>query len=166
MSITNSPRKTRSRAVRIALIPAVALGLIGGPVAAAGPAVASTSERGCTVDPLKPVKHDNKDRSKVRVDFRIRVDCNGNKTVEIRQQRFNDDHRGRDDLLGKTRFWESFDRRDDSVTIHSYDRVPNLDRRGSEEVYQLVSFRVQSGNSDHWSDWTRWEKSDVAKIHR
>ncbi len=166
MSITTSPKKSRSRAARIALIPAVALGLIGGPVAAAGPAVASTSERGCTVDPLKPVKHDNKDRSKVRVDFRIYVDCNGNKKVEIRQLRFEDDRGRNDDFLGKSTFWKSFDRRDDAVTIHSYDRVPNLDRRGSEEVYQLVSFRVRSGNSDHWSDWTRWEKSDVARLHR
>ena len=54
-------------------------------------------------------------------------------------------------------------RRDDAVRIHSYDRVPN--GPGSEEVYQLVSFRVRSDNSDHWSDWTRWEKSDVARIH-
>ncbi len=148
MSIINSPRKSRLRVARIALIPAVAVGLIGGPVAAAGPATASTSERGCTVDPLKPVKHDHKDSNKVRVDFRIYVDCNGNKKVEIRQLRFEDDRGRNDDFLGKSTFWESFDRRDDAVTIHSYDRVPNLDRRGSEEVYQLVSFRVQSGNSD------------------
>ena len=71
------------------------------------------------------------------------MDCNGNKTVEIRQLRFEDDRGRNDDFLGKSTFWESFDRRDDAVTIHSYDRVPNLDRRGSEEVYQLVSFRVQ-----------------------
>ena len=154
MSTINSPRKSRPLAARIVLVPALALGLIGGPAALAGPAIASTSERGCTVDPLKPTKHNDK------VDFRIRVDCNGNKTVEIRQQRFNDDHRGRDDLLGKTKFWESFDRRDDSVTLHSYQWS-----RGLDDVYQLVSFRVRSGNSDNWSDWTRWEMSDVARIH-
>ena len=62
---------------KIALIPAVTLGLIGGPVALAGPATAATSERGCTVDPLKPTKQDNRDRGKTRVDFRIYVDCNG-----------------------------------------------------------------------------------------
>ena len=164
MSITNSPRMTRSRTARIALIPAVALGLIGGPVAAAGPAVASNSVRGCTVDPLRPVKQDNKDRNKFRVDFRIYVDCNGNKKVEIRQLRFEDDHGRNDDFLGKSTFWKSFDRRDDSVRIHSFDSV--RDGQGTEEVYQLVSFRVRSGNSDHWSDWTRWEKSDVARLHR
>ena len=97
------------------------------------------------------------------MDFRIYVDCNGNKTVQIRQLRFEDDRGRHDDFLGASVFWESFDRRDDAVRIHSYDRVPN--GPGSEEVYQLVSFRVRSGNSDHWSDWTRWEKSDVARIH-
>ena len=125
MSIINSPRKSRLRVARIALIPAVAVGLIGGPVAAAGPATASTSERGCTVDPLKPVKRDHKDNNKVRVDFRIYVDCNGNKKVEIRQLRFEDDRGRNDDFLGKDTFWKSFDPRDDAVTIHSYDRVPN-----------------------------------------
>ena len=163
MSIINSPRKSRPRVAKIALIPAVTLGLIGGPVALAGPATAATSERGCTVDPLKPTKQDNRDRGKTRVDFRIYVDCYGDKTVQIRQLRFEDDPGRHDDFLGRSTFWESFDRRDDAVRIHSYDRVPN--GPGSEEVYQLVSFRVRSGNSDHWSDWTRWEKSDVARIH-
>ena len=153
MSIIKSPSKSRPVGAKIVLIPALALGLIGGPVAAAGPATASTSERGCTVNPLRPTKHNDK------VDFRIRVDCNGNKVVDIRQKRFEDDRRGRDDLLGKTRFWESFDRRDDSVTLHGYEWSKGLD-----EVYQLVSFRVRSGNSNNWSDWTSWEKSPVASF--
>ena len=180
MSIINSTRNSRPRAARIALIPALALGLIGGPVAMAGPATASNSERGCTVDPLKPIEQDNKDRGtdrgkdkdRIKFDFRIHVSCDdkkdgkkdGKKTVQIRQLRFEDDRGRHDDFLGWSKFWESFDRRDDAVTIHSYDSV--LDRRGAEEVYQLVSFRVRSGNSDHWSDWTRWEKSDVAKLYK
>lgn len=157
MSIINSPRKYRPLVAKIALIPAVTLGLIGGPVALAGPATAATSDRGCTVDPLKPTQHDHK------VDFRIFVDCYGDRTVQIRQLRFEDDPGRHDDFLGASVFWKSFDRRDGAVRIHSYDHVPN--GPGSEEVYQVVSFRVRSGNSDHWSDWTRWEKSDVARIH-
>jgi hypothetical protein len=163
MSIINSPRKSRPLVAKIALIPAVTLGLIGGPVALAGPATAATSDRGCTVDPLKPTKQDHRDRGKTTVDFRIYVDCHGDKTVQIRQLRFEDDPGRHDDFLGASVFWKSFDRHDDAVRIHSYDRVPN--GPGSEEVYQLVSFRVRSGNSDHWSDWTRWEMSDVARIH-
>lgn len=163
MSNINTPSKSRSRAARIALIPALALGLIGGPVAVAGPATASTSEHGCTVDPLKPTKQDSRYGAKTKVDFRIYVDCKGNRTVQIRQFRFEDERGRNDKFLGWSTFWKSFDRRDDAVRIHSYDHVWN--GPGSEEVYQLVSFRVRSGNSDHWSDWTRWEKSDVARIH-
>jgi hypothetical protein len=163
MSIINAPRKSRSRAARIALIPALALGLIGGPVAAAGPATAATSDRGCTVNPLKPAKQDSWDRNRTLVDFRIHVNCIGNRTVQIRQLRFEDQHGRNDEFLGRSTFWKSFDRRDNAVRIHSYDRV--WDGPGSEEVYQLVSFRVRSGNSNHWSDWTRWEMSDVARIH-
>ncbi|MCB5291587.1 hypothetical protein [Arthrobacter sp. SO3] len=163
MSILNSPRKSRPLAAKLVLIPAVTMGLIGGPVALAGPAAASTSERGCTVDPLKPTQQNHRDRDKnTKVDFRIYVNCKGNKTVQIRQQRFEDDRGRNDDLLGTSRFRETFDRSDDSVTIHSYDYVTN--GPGSEKVYQLVSFRVRNGNSDNWSDWTRWEMSDVARI--
>lgn len=157
MSITYPPRKTRSRAAKIVLIPAITLGLIGGPVALAAPATASTSDRGCTVSPLRPIEQNRTNR----VDFRISVRCNNNKAVQIRQQRYEE--RGRNDrFLGRSTFWQSFGRGNSSVTIHSYDRVPN--RPGHEEVYQLVSFRVRLGNSNQWSNWTRWEMSQVARI--
>lgn len=158
MSIpTTTPSKARRRSGKFALVSAVTLGLIGGPVALAAPADASTHLRGCTVDPLKPT-----DRSHY-VDFRIRVDCRDHTTVQIRQSRYEDEHgRRHDDYLGGTTFWRSFYRHDD-VTLHSRDWVP--DRRGDEKVYQVVSFRVRVGN--HWTDWTRWEKSDVATLrHR
>ena len=121
----------------------------------AAPADASTSLRGCTVSPLRPT-----DRTHL-VDFRIRVDCRDDKTVQIRQLRYEDE-RGRrhDDLLGSSTYRESLNRRHESVTIHSYNRVRDL--RGDERVYQLVSFRVRIGN--HWSDWTRWERSEVATL--
>lgn len=152
---TTTPTKSRPFGTRFALISAVSLGLIGGPVALAVPADASTSLRGCTVDPLKPTDERNN-----RADFRIRVDCNGNKTVEIRQRRFEQDNRRHDELLGRTTFTERFDRHDGRITIHSRDKVDK--DKGRDRVYQEVSFRVKSGNN--WSDWTRWEKSDVAVI--
>jgi hypothetical protein len=168
MSITPASNNRRLHRARAALIPAVALGLLGGPVAFAAPADASTSERGCTVDPLKPTTHDNwnSKRDSSRADFRIRVECNGDKTVQIRQLRVEDESgRRHHTILGFSTFWESFDHRGNSVTLHSPDHVPNLDRHHSEEVFQLVSFRVWSGHSGHWSDWTNWEKSDVAIVH-
>jgi hypothetical protein len=154
MSITQST-KSRPFGTRFALISAVSLGLIGGPVGLAVPADASTSLRGCTVDPLKPTDERNN-----RADFRIRVDCNGNKTVEIRQNRFEKDSHGRDDFLGRSTFKESFDRHDGRITIHSVDKVDK--DKGKDRVYHEVSFRVKTGNN--WSDWTRWERSDVATI--
>jgi hypothetical protein len=169
MSITPSTRKTRPVRANIALLSVVSLGLLGGSVALAAPAEAKTSERGCTVEPLKPKllhEHDKKDKDRNgphKVDFRIFVDCNGNKKVDIRQKRFEDDHNDRnkkDDLLGKSRFTEMFRGGDKSITIKSEDKVK--DRKGDEKAYHEVSFRVRTGNN--WSDWTQWEKSDVLKI--
>jgi hypothetical protein len=162
MSITPSVKQSHPWRTRLALFSALSFGFTGVPLALAGPAQADTSLRGCTVDPLKPSSHG----STQRVDFQIKVYCRDGRTVQIRQLRYEDD-RGRrnDDFLGSSWFTESFDRHDGSITLHSYDRVPNLDRRGAEEVFQLVSFRVRTGH-DNWSDWTRWEKSDVATVRR
>lgn len=161
MSITTT-MKTRSTRAKIALVPALSLGLLGGSVAMAAPAQAETSRYGCTVDPLDP-----RDLRGNRVDFKIKVDCYGEKTVQIRQLRYENERgpRRSDDFLGSSHFTEKFDRRDDARTIHSVDHLPNLDRRGAEEVNHLVSFRVKD-DGGHWSDWTRWEKSDVVEVRR
>lgn len=156
MSIT-TPTKSRPFGTRLALVSAVSLGLIGGPVALAVPADASTSLRGCTVNPLKPT-----DAGKNLAEFKIRIDCNGNKTVDVRQKRFEKDRNGRDDKLGDTTEWKrlDFDRHDDHITVS---KKANVDKdRGKDRVYQEVSFRVKNGNN--WSDWTKWERSDVATI--
>ncbi len=163
MSITPSTRKTRPLRTNIAVLSVVSLGLLGSSVALAAPAGAQTSERGCTVEPLKPTlvhEDDKKDkndkkRSTHKVDFKIRVDCNGNKEVLIRQKRFEDD-----DKLGTSHFDEEFRGGDKKMTINSLHHVPNS--KGEEKVYHIVSFRVKTGNN--WSDWTQWEKSDVLKI--
>jgi hypothetical protein len=140
--------------------------MFGGSLALASPAQATDDHddhgRGCTVEPLNP-----KDLRGSKVDFKIEVDCNGNKTVEIRQLRYEDEHgpRRSDDFLGYSCFYVDFDRHDEARTVHSIDHVPNLDRRGAEEVYHLVSYRVKN-NGGHWSDWTDWEKSEVVEVHR
>jgi len=152
---TTTPTKSRPFGTRFALISAVSLGLIGGPVALAVPADASTSLRGCTVDPLKPT-----DAGRNLAEFKIRIDCNGKKVVEVRQKRFEKDRHGRDDFLGRSEFKESFDRHDGRVTVSNKDSVHK--DKGRDRVYQEVSFRVKSGNN--WSDWTKWERSDVATI--
>ncbi|MBP1233063.1 hypothetical protein JOE40_002707 [Arthrobacter sp. PvP102] len=155
MSITQST-KSRPFGTRFALISAVSLGLIGGPVALAVPADASTSLRGCTVDPLKPT-----DAGKNLAEFKIRIHCNGNKIVDVRQKRFERDRHGRDDRLGSSEWRRlEFNRHDERMTLSKKDSVEK--DKGKDRVYQEVSFRVKSGNN--WSDWTQWERSDVAVI--
>lgn len=160
MSITPSVKKSHPWRTKLALFSAISFGLTGVPLALAAPAQADTY-RGCTVNPLEPTARGNNHR----VDFQIKVYCRDGRTVQIRQLRYEDDRGRNDDFLGSSWFTESFNHHDSSVTLHSYDRVPNLDRRGSEEVYQLVSFRVRTGH-DNWSGWTQWEKSDVATVRR
>ncbi len=153
---TTTPTKSRPLGTRFALISAVSLGLIGGPVALAVPADASTSLRGCTVNPLKPT-----DAGKNVAEFKIKIDCNGKKVVEVRQKRFEKDRNGRDDKLGNTTEWRKyFDKHDGKVTVS---KKADVDKdKGKDRVYQEVSFRVKNGNN--WSDWTKWERSDVARI--
>lgn len=161
MSITPSVKESHPWRTRLALFSAISFGLTGVPLALAGPAQADTSLRGCTVDPLRP----NSRGGSPGVDFQINVYCRDGRTVQIRQLRYEDLRGQNDEFLGSTWFTESFDRHAGWVRLHSYDRVPNLDRRGSEEVFQLVSFRVRIDH-DNWSDWTRWEKSDAATVRR
>jgi hypothetical protein len=166
MSIT--PSKSRSIRAKIALVPALSLGLLGG--AMAGPAQAHDDYRhgythGCWVKPLDP-----KDLRGNRVDFKIKVDCDGEKSVQIRQLRYEDEDgpRRSDDFLGHSHFYVKFEKHDGEKTLHSVDRVRNLDRRGAEEVYHLVSFRVKD-HKGHWSDWSKWsdwKKSEVVKVRR
>lgn len=164
--MSSSPtRKTRSLRAKIALVPTMTLGLLGGSMALAAPASAYDDHRhGCNVDPLKP-----NDLRGNRVDFKIKVHCYGEKTVQIRQLRYEDERgpRRSDDFLGGSHFKEEFHKRhnDDHRYIRSVDRVPNLDRRGAEEVYHLTSFRVKDDHG-RWSDWTHWEKSPILEVRR
>lgn len=168
MSTTTS-RGIRSTRARIALVPLLSLGLLGGSAAIAAPALAhddrDEERHGCTVEPKDPEKLHGK-----WVDFSIKVKCDdkkdGKRTVHIRQLRYEDEKgpRRTDDFLGRSHFFEEFKNdKDDTRTIHSVDKVRNLDHRGAEEVYHVVSFRVQKGHGD-WSKWTDWEMSHVVKI--
>ncbi|WP_104174430.1 hypothetical protein [Arthrobacter sp. Y81] len=101
------------------------------------------------------------DAGKNVAEFKIKIDCNGKKVVEVRQKRFEKDRNGRDDKLGNTTEWRKyFDKHDGKVTVS---KKADVDKdKGKDRVYQEVSFRVKNGNN--WSDWTKWERSDVARI--
>ena len=178
----SNTQKNHSTRAKVALVPVLSLGMFGGFLALAAPANAETSRYGCTVDPLDP-----EDLRGDKVDFSIKVDCNGEKTVEIRQWIYEDE-RGHhhDDLLAERTVSVDFDRHDDATTIHCYvdfgddhgrhdyamnkhddcDDLKKYDRkydRKVEEVYQRVQFRVEN-HGGHWSDWTDWEKSAVVEV--
>ncbi|MDQ0674499.1 hypothetical protein QFZ36_002060 [Pseudarthrobacter siccitolerans] len=159
MSITPTIKSRTTRA-KIALIPALSLGLFVGSAAFAAPAHAHDDDsiRGCTVKPLKPT-----DERGNWVNFRISVKCeDGKRTVHIRQIRYEAD-RGSDTRLGDDYFVRHLDHKDDYKIIDSLDHVQqNLDRHGSEEVYHKVSFAVENANG-HLSDWSDWEKSEVLR---
>lgn len=158
MSITPT-MKGRTIRAKIALIPALSLGLFAGSVALAAPAQAHDDDsiRGCTVKPLKPT-----DERGNWVNFRIKVKCEGKeRTVHIKQIRYEAD-RGRDTRLGDDYFVRDLDHKDYKI-IDSLDHVrKNLDRNGSEEVYHKVSFAVENSHGD-LSDWSDWIKSEVLR---
>ena len=158
MSITPT-MKTRSTRAKIALVPILSLGLLGGSVAMAAPAQADQSIRGCTVKPLKP-----SDERGIWVNFKISVKCeDGKRTVHIKQKRYEAD-RGRDTFLGDDYFKRDLNRHDRSKTINSFDQVRrNLDRRGGEEVYHVISFAVEKDNG-RLSDWSDWKKSETLRL--
>jgi hypothetical protein len=152
MSITPTI-KSRSTRAKIALVPVLSLGLLGGSVAMAAPAQADDSIRGCTVKPLKPT--DERGRW---VNFKISVKCDdGRRTVHIRQKLYEAD-RGRDTKFGDDYITRRVNR-DDRYINSRHDVPRNLDRRGSEEVYHVISFAVEydNGRLTHWSDWKKSE---------
>ncbi|MEO8284781.1 MAG: hypothetical protein ABI568_15500 [Pseudarthrobacter sp.] len=89
---------------------------------------------------------------------------NGKQTVHIRQVRYEAD-RGRDTFLGQDYFQRDVN---GYKTIDSLDKVrPNLDRRGSEEVYHVISFAVENdhGQLSKWSDWKKSETLTYVNAH-
>jgi hypothetical protein len=152
--------KTRAR---IALVPALSLSLLGGSAAMAAPVQTDYdhgSINGCTVKPLKPT-----DERGIWVNFKISVKCDdGRRTVHIRQVRYEADP-GRDTFLGSDYFTPDVR---GYKTIDSLDKVPpNLDRRGSEEVYHKISFAVENehGKLSKWSDWKKSETLKYVNAH-
>lgn len=129
---------SRSKAAVKALAVAAAVAM---PVGLALPAYASTAS-GCTVTPKKPVFAGFNDNGVKLVDYRIDVTCSSGRTVDIIQQRYEQDWPDADDLLGTTRFSEDFTGSGGSLTLSNVRTLPDTDALDSyEEVYQQVHFR-------------------------
>lgn len=162
MSITTPTMKAHTRA-KIALVPLMSLGLLGTSVAVAAPAQAETKYHGCTFEAKTP---DNKRGNSM--DFKIWIDCKDGTKVKIRQRIYEDDRGGRraDDQIGDVRHFDThFGKNDHAKKFSTSARIPNLDKRGSEEVYHIVSISVKNDKGG-WSDWSSWDMSRTVTVHR
>ena len=91
---------------------------------------------------------------------RIDVACSTGRSVQIRQQIWEEDWDGwlipdGDDLIASYTWSRSFVAAAGSTVINPINRVPNTEN-SNEEMYQRVSFRVTSnGVTSPWTDWER-----------
>ena len=125
------------------------------PLVAVSTALASTTESGCTVSPLRPVfDHVNSAGVKV-IRYNMTVTCDAGRTVEIEQHVHEADTINADDHIttsNRSRYFATAD----TVTMWLENSLPDTEI-GDEEMYQHVSFRVTSNGVT--SPWTDWEDS-------
>ena len=151
-----------SRKVLLALTGFAALAM---PLAVAGSASASTTASGCTVTPLTPV-YDHTDSSGQKViKYETRVTCDAGRSIEIQDERLEQDRTSADDYYGTTIYNIRFDK---SATVYKsvLKVLPDADAWGddNEEMYHAVAFQVTSDNGVV-SAWTSWENSPVVSFH-
>ena len=151
-----------SRKVALALTSVAALAM---PLAVAGSASASTSG-GCTVTPLKPVfDHTNSSGDKV-IKYETKVYCDAGRSIEIQDERRDQDNFSLDDFEGSKVYDLRFDSAD-TVTESVQATLPDADDwtegANTEEMYHSVGFQVTEDNGYVWP-WTNWDDSAVVQF--
>jgi hypothetical protein len=151
-----------SRKVVLALTGVAALAM---PLAVAGSASASTTASGCTVTPLKPVyDHMNSSGQKV-IKYETKVYCDAGRSIEIQDERLDQDNWSADDYYGTTIYNIRFD---NAATVYKsvLKVLPDADVWGddNEEMYHAVGFQVTDDNGVV-SAWTSWENSPMVSFH-
>ena len=151
-----------SRKVLLALTGVAAMAM---PLAVAGSASASTTASGCTVTPLTPVfDHTDSSGQKV-IKYETKVYCDAGRSIEIQDERLEQDWTSADDYYGTTIYNIRFD---NAATVYKsvLKVLPDADAWGddNEEMYHAVGFQVTSDNGVV-SAWTSWENSPVASFH-
>ena len=152
-----------SRKAALALTGLAALAM---PLAVAGAASASTST-GCTVTPLKPVwDHTNSSGNKV-IRYDTKVSCSAGRSIEILDERRDQDNFSLDDFEGSKVYDLRFDSAD-TVTVSVQAVLPDADDwtegANTEEMYHAVGFQVTPDNSPA-APWTNWDDSPVVQFH-
>ena len=152
-----------SRKAVLALTGIAALAM---PLAVAGSASASTDAR-CTVTPLKPVfDHVNSSGEKV-IKYETKVTCSAGRSIEILDERRDQDNFSLDDFEGSIIYNLRFDSAA-TVTKSVQAVLPDADSLAEgadkEEMYHSVGFQVTEDNG-YVSQWTNWEDSAIVTFH-
>ena len=151
-----------SRKAALALTGLAALAM---PLAVAGAASASTST-GCTVTPLKPVyDHTNSSGNKV-IRYDTKVSCDAGRSIEILDERRDQDNFSLDDFEGSKVYDLRFDSAD-TVTESVQAVLPDADDwtegANTEEMYHSVGFQVTPDNAPA-APWTNWDDSPMVQF--
>jgi hypothetical protein len=151
---------------RKAVLALTGLAALAMPLAVAGAASASTTSAGCTVTPLNPVyDHTNKSGNKV-IKYETKVYCDAGRSIEIQDERLEQDNWSADDYYGTTIYNISFD---SAATVYKsvLKVLPDADSLAEgedyEEMYHAVGFQVTEDNG-YVAPWTNWENSPVVQF--
>ena len=149
---------------RKALLALTGIAAMAMPLAVASSASAATLS-GCTVTPLKPVyDHTNSSGQKV-IKYETKVYCDAGRSIQIQDERLEQDWTSADDYYGTTIYnlrFDSADTRYESVLKV----LPDADVWGddNEEIYHATGFQVTPDNGPV-SAWTNWEDSPMVSFH-
>lgn len=151
-----------SRKAALALTGLAALAM---PLAVAGAASASTST-GCTVTPLKPVFDQLNSSGQKVIKYETRVYCDAGRSIEILDERRDQDNFSLDDFEGSKVYDLRFDSAD-TVTESVQAVLPDADDwtegANTEEMYHSVGFQVTPDNAPA-APWTNWDDSPMVQF--
>ena len=152
-----------SRKAALALTGLAALAM---PLAVAGAASASTTSAGCTATPLKPVwDHTNSSGNKV-IRYDTKVSCDAGRSIEILDERRDQDNFSLDDFEGSIIYNHRFDSAG-TITESVQAVLPDADDwtegANTEEMYHSVSFQVTPDNAPA-APWTNWDDSPMVQF--
>ena len=151
---------------RKAALALTGIAVLAMPLAVASAASASTST-GCTVTPLKPVfDHLNSSGNKV-IRYDTKVSCDAGRSIEILDERRDQDYYSLDDFEGSIIYNHRFDSAA-TVTESVQAVLPDADDwtegADKEEMYHAVGFQVTPDNGPA-APWTDWDDSPMVQFH-
>jgi hypothetical protein len=128
------------------------------PLVSAAPAHASQTINNCTVTPLTPVTYDTGSK---KANFRVRVTCAADRTVQIEQRAYAR-HGQSHQLLLSRNFVLGFSSAETRTEVKIL-TVPNYHPNSREYAHHDVRFTVKKNGS--WSKWTEREQSPTGSLN-